>query len=395
VPRPPTAEETAADWLRDGHRFVVATLVERFGSAPLDPGAQMLVDECGRIEGSVTGGCVEAALVREAQTVLAGGPPRLLTYGVSDEQAAGVGLMCGGTVRVFVHEPRPEARQALEEAAVAIGEGVPVAVATLLDGEAAGSKLVVFTDRVAGGLGTGERLDRAVTREARGFLDDGVSTVRRYGSGGEVMGAELSVYIQAFSSRPEMVIFGAIDFAAEVAKIAGELGYLVTICDARAPFLASPRFAAAAEVVVEWPDDFLAGHPPGPRDAVLIFTHDPKFDEPALAGALAGEAGYIGALGSRRTHEKRLARLRERGVAEADLARIHSPCGLDIGARTPAEMAISILAEMVAFRSGRSGASLQSTTGPIHAEPGNRTVAGSNDGMNTVRWTERRAPLPG
>jgi xanthine dehydrogenase accessory factor len=369
VPRPPTAEETAADWLRDGHRIVVATLVERFGSAPLDPGAQMLVDDSGRIEGSVTGGCVEAALVHEAQTVLAGGPPRLLTYGVSDEQAAGVGLMCGGTVRVFVHEARPDARRSLEEAAVAIGEGIPVAVATLLDGEAAGSKLVVFADRVAGGLGTGERLDRAVTREARGFLDDGVSTVRRYGSGGEVMGSELSVYIQAFSSRPEMVIFGAIDFAAEVAKIAAELGYLVTICDARAPFLASPRFAAAAEVAVEWPDDFLAGHPPGPRDAVLIFTHDPKFDEPALAGALAGEAGYIGALGSRRTHEKRLARLRERGVAEADLARIHAPCGLDIGARTPAETAISILAEMVAFRSGRSGASLRSTTSAIHAEP--------------------------
>lgn len=169
VPRPPTAEETAADWLRDGHRIVVATLVERFGSAPLDPGAQMLVDDRGRIEGSVTGGCVEAALVREAQTVLAGGPPRMLTYGVSDEQAAGVGLMCGGTVRVFVHEARPDARRSLEEAAVAIGEGIPVAVATLLDGEAAGSKLVVFADRVAGGLGTGERLDRAVTREAEGF----------------------------------------------------------------------------------------------------------------------------------------------------------------------------------------------------------------------------------
>jgi xanthine dehydrogenase accessory factor len=369
VPPPPTAEKTAADWLRGGHRVVVATLVERFGSAPLEPGAQMLVDDRGRIEGSVTGGCVEAALVREAQTVLAGGPPRLLTYGVSDERAAGVGLMCGGTVRVFVHEPRPEAQPGLEQAAAAIAEGVPVAVATLLDGEAAGAKLVVFADRVVGGLETGERLDRAVAREARGFLDDGLSTVRRYGSDGEVMGSQLSVYIQAFSTRPEMVIFGAIDFAAEVAKIAGELGYLVTICDARAPFLAGPRFAAAAEVVVEWPDDFLAGHPPGPRDAVLVFTHDPKFDEPALVGALAGEAGYIGALGSRRTHEKRLARLRDRGVAEADLARIHSPCGLDIGARTPAETAISILGEMVAFRSRRNGASLRSTTGAIHADP--------------------------
>jgi xanthine dehydrogenase accessory factor len=353
--------------MRDGHRVVVATLVERFGSAPLDPGAQMLIDDSGRIEGSVTGGCVEAALVREAQAVLAGGPPRLLTFGVSEEEAAGVGLMCGGTVRVFVHEPGPDARRALEEAAAAIGEGLPVAVATLLDGERAGAKMVVFDDRVVGGLGVGERLDRAVAREARGFLDDGTSAVRRFGSGGEVMGSELAVYVQAFSTRPEMVIFGAIDFAAETAKIAAELGYLVTICDARPPFLASPRFAAAAEVVVQWPDELLAARPLGPRDAVLVFTHDPKFDEPALVAALGGEAGYIGALGSRHTHEKRLARLRARGVAEADLARIHSPCGLDIGARTPTETAISILAELVAHRSGRSGASLRSTTGPIHA----------------------------
>lgn len=365
----PTAEKTAADWRRDGHRVVVATLVERFGSAPLDPGAQMLIDDSGRIEGSVTGGCVEAALVGEAQTVLAGGPPRLITYGISDEEAVGVGLMCGGTVRVFVHEPRPEARRPLEEAAAAIGEGIPVALTTLLDGEAAGSKMVVFADRVAGGLGAGERLDRSVTAEARGFLDEGVSTVRHYGSGGEVMGSGLSVYIQAFSTRPEMVIFGAIDFSAAMAKIAAELGYQVTICDARAPFLASPRFSEAADVAVEWPDDFLAGHPLGPRDSVLIFTHDPKFDEPALVSALDGEAGYIGALGSRNTHEKRLARLRAGGVSEADLARIHSPCGLDIGARTPTETAISILAEMIAFRSGRSGISLQTTTGPIHAEP--------------------------
>jgi xanthine dehydrogenase accessory factor len=364
-----TAEKTAADWLRDGHRVVVATLVERLGSAPLDPGAQMLIDDSGRIEGSVTGGCIEAALIEEAHALLAGGSPRVITYGISDDVAAGVGLMCGGTVRVFVHEPRPEARRPLEEAAAAIGEGLPVAVATLLDGEAAGSKLVVFADRVAGGLGAGELLDHAVTNEARGFLEEGISRIRRYGKGGETMGAELSVYIQAFSTRPEMIIFGAIDFSAAMAKIAAELGYLVTIVDARAPFLASPRFSEAAEVVVEWPDDFLAGHPLGPRDSVLVFTHDPKFDEPALIAALAGKAGYIGALGSRRTHDKRLVRLREAGVSEDELARIHSPVGLDIGARTPAETAISILGEMIAFRNGRRGTFLAETSGAIHDEP--------------------------
>lgn len=367
-----TAEKTAADWLGDGHRVVVATLVERLGSAPLDPGAQMLIDDSGRIEGSVTGGCIEAALVEEAQTILGGGPARLITYGISDEVAAGVGLMCGGTVSVFIHEPRPEARRPLEEAAAAIGEGLPVAVATLLDGDAAGSKMVVFADRVAGGLGAGELLDHAVANDARGFLEEGISTIRRYGKGGETMGAEISVYIQAFSTRPEMIIFGAIDFSAAMAKIAAELGFIVTIVDARAPFLASPRFSESAEVVVEWPDEFLANHPLGPRDAVLVFTHDPKFDEPALVAALAGKAGYVGALGSRRTHEKRLARLREGGVPEADLARIHSPVGLDLGARTPAETAISILGEMIAFRSGRSGTSLAATSGAIHDDPGER-----------------------
>lgn len=365
----PTAERTAADWLREGHRVVIATLVERIGSAPLDPGAQMLIDESGRIEGSVTGGCVEAALVEEAKKVFAGGPPQLLDYGISDEEAAGVGLMCGGAVRVFVHAPDADSLEQLERAAEAIAAGGPVAVATLLDGEAAGAKMTVLPEETIGSLKTGELLDHSVSREARGFLDEGVSTVRHYGGGGEVMGSELSVYIQAFSTPPEMVLFGAIDFSAELARIAARLGYRVTICDARAPFLASPRFSEAAEVAVEWPDEFLANHPLGPRDAVLVFTHDPKFDEPALVAALAGGAGYVGALGSRRTHRRRLARLRERGLAESDLARIHAPCGLDIGARTPAETAISILAEIVSARSGRAGTSLSETDGPIHDEP--------------------------
>ncbi len=365
----PTAERTAAAWLREGHRVVIATLVERIGSAPLDPGAQMLIDESGRIEGSVTGGCIEAALVEEARKILAGGPPRLLGYGISDEEAVGVGLMCGGAVRVFAHAPSAASLEPLERAAEAIAASAPVAVATLLDGDAAGAKMAILPDETVGSLETGELLDRSVSREARGFLDEGVSTVRHYGGGGEVMGSELSVYIQAFSMAPEMVIFGAIDFSAELAAIAARLGYRVTICDAREPFLASPRFSESAEVAVEWPDEFLADHPLGRRDAVLVFTHDPKFDEPALVSALASGAGYVGALGSRRTHERRLARLRERGLADSDLARIHSPCGLDVGARTPAETAISILAEVISARSGRAGASLGETEGPIHDEP--------------------------
>ena len=188
-----TSERIAADWLHEGRRLVAATLVDRIGSAPLDPGAQMLVDDQGRIEGSVTGGCVEGALVGEAERILAGGEARIVTYGVSDEEALGVGLMCGGTVRVFVHELREDALAPLDAIAGARAAGEPVALATLLDGgrrrsDAGGHS----TDRVIGTLGVAELLDRSVARDARGQLDEGVSRIRRYGAGGEVMGSDLA-----------------------------------------------------------------------------------------------------------------------------------------------------------------------------------------------------------
>ncbi len=365
----PNSEEIALGWLREGRRVVAATLVERIGSAPLDPGARMLVDERGNIEGSVTGGCVEAALVEEAQAVLAGGDPRIATYGVSDEEAVGVGLMCGGTVHVFVQELGRDHIDALAAVATARATGAPVAMATLLEGERAGAALVVGAEGVVGGLGVSELLDRSLERDARGQLDEGVSRIRRYGAGGEVMGADLAVYIQAFSSAPQMVIFGAIDFSAEMAKVAAGAGYAVTICDAREPFIRSPRFSQVSEAVVDWPDRHLRGRELGPRDVVLVFTHDPKFDEPALTSALETDAGYIGALGSRRTQERRIERLREAGLDEERIARIHAPCGLDIGARTPSETAVSVLAEIVAVRAGRSGKPLRETGGPIHPTP--------------------------
>ena len=363
------SERIAVDWLREGRRVVSAALVERIGSAPLDPGAQMLIDDGGNIEGSVTGGCVEGALVEEAGRILDGGEATLLTYGVSDEEALGVGLMCGGTVRVFVHEYGEDAVPALEAAALARAAERPVARATLLDGDRAGATISILDDRVVGGLGVTELLDRSVERDARGQLDEGVSRIRRYGVGGEVMGSELAVYIQAFATPPRMVIFGAIDFSAETASVAGDIGYKVTICDAREPFVRSPRFSRNAEVVVDWPDRYLEGQELGARDVVLVFTHDPKFDEPALTSALASGAGYVGALGSRRTHERRVERLREAGLDERSIARIHAPCGLDVGARTPSETAISILAEVIAVRTGRTGESLRETSGPIHPEP--------------------------
>jgi xanthine dehydrogenase accessory factor len=363
---PPTMD-VARRWLDEGRRVVAATLVETVGSAPLDPGAQMLVDDSGRTEGSVTGGCVEAALVEEAQGILAGAPPRVATYGITDSQAADVGLMCGGTVRVFVHELT--AGEALDAAREAIVEGLPLALATLLDGSAAGGQMAVLEDAVVGGLGHTDLLDTSVARDARGYLDEGRSAVRSYSALGETMGADLRVAIHAFASPPRMVVFGAIDFSAALARIAREIGYRVTIVDARPAFLQSPRFSEHAEVAVSWPAAYLDGQELGQRDAVLVFTHDPKFDEPALIAALASGAGYIGALGSRRTHADRSERLRAAGVADDELARINAPCGLDVGARTPAETAVAVLGEILALRAGRSGGRLAAARGPIHSRP--------------------------
>jgi xanthine dehydrogenase accessory factor len=356
---------TALEWLEQGHRVVVASLIETLGSAPLDPGAEMLVDDSGRIEGSVTGGCVEGALVEVAQEILAGEPPRVVQYGISDAMAADVGLMCGGTVRLFVAELTEQVLEPLRTVVAALEGHAPVALATVLDGEFSGRKIAVEADRAVGQLGI-ERLDQAVRRDALGCLDQGLSAIRSYSASGEVMGSDIRVYIQGFASPPQMVIFGAIDFSVAVATLAREVGYRVTICDARKPFVSSSRFSRVAEVVVDWPDRHLATRELGERDVVLVFTHDSKFDEPALIAGLESGAGYIGALGSRLTHEERLERLRERGVSEEALARISAPCGLDIGARTPAETAISVLAEILALRAHRTGERLAETSGPIH-----------------------------
>lgn len=346
--------------------MAVATLVETMGSAPLEPGAMMLVDADAAVEGSVTGGCVEGALVEEAMQVLGGAPPRTRTYGISDDDAAGVGLMCGGTVRVFVERLAPEAVEPLDQVFAAALEGTPAAVATLLDGEAAGRRMTLVGDRLRGELGVTDLLDRTVAREMRGMLEQGVTALRRYGSDGAAMGSELCVHIQSFAEPPQMVIFGAIDFSVAVAKLAGELGYRVTVVDARSAFVDAPRFKSVAEVVVDWPDRHLGSRRLGPRDVVLVFTHDPKFDEPALIAGLASGAGYVGALGSRRTHAQRSERLREAGLPDEEIERIAAPCGLDIGARTPAETAVSVLAEVIALQNARSAERLAGAEGPIH-----------------------------
>jgi xanthine dehydrogenase accessory factor len=360
----------AGEWLRGGRRVVAALLVGIDGSAPLEAGSMMLVADDGAIEGSITGGCVEAALVGEAHAILAGGPPRTVTYGISDELAGSVGLTCGGTVHVFVHElsgPEAEVEASARDAAAA---GRPVAIATLLDGDRAGRKLAVVEDEVAGGFGGPELLDHSVARDAAGMLAQGRSGIRHYGGDGATLGAALAVHIHVYAPPPKMLIFGAIDFSAALAEIASQVGYEVTIADPRAPFLDSPRFAHVARTLPAWPDEVFDHVGLGPGDAVLVFTHDPKFDEPALIEALRAEVGYVGALGSRKTTADRVRRLREAGLTETQLARLHAPCGLDIGAATPEEVAISVLAEVIAERSGRAAAPLRDGTAAIHPRQG-------------------------
>ncbi len=258
--------------------------------------------------------------------------------------------------------------------AAALRAEQPVALVTVIDGPHVGGKLLVETDAATGTLGDPE-LDRVAARDARAELEAGRSGVRHYGPAGETTPEDLldtpvvRVFVETWARPPQMWIFGAVDFTAALARVAKILGYRVTVCDAREIFATRRRFPMADEVRVTWPGPMFTerGDTLGPRDAVCILTHDPKFDVPAVQGALATRVGYIGVMGSRKTHAHRLARLAEAGVSEAaDLARLMSPIGLDLGARTPEETAISICAEIIARRTGRAAPSLRDTDGPIH-----------------------------
>lgn len=361
-------QDVLINWLKDGRRFVQALLVAVEGSAPLPVGAMLVVDEHGAIEGSITGGCVESSVVQEAEAILAGQRgPGMLTYGISDELAGTVGLMCGGTVHIFVGELNAEAGRVEGPALRAHAQGRPVAIATALDGDGAGARLAIIDDQVLGSLQGPALLDRNAAREARGLLEEGKTTVRHFGADGATLGDERPVHIRAYAPPPKMMIVGAIDFSAAIAPFASQIGFDVTICDARDRFARSSRFSSVAKVRVGWPQEVIGEVPLGPRDVVLIFTHDPKFDEPALLAALETDAGYIGALGSRKTTADRERRLRLAGASDDDLSRIHAPCGLDIGSRTAEETAISVLAEIISMRARRAAAPLRETRGPIHA----------------------------
>ncbi len=325
---------TLERWVADGLRAATATVVATERSAPRQPGAVLAVSERGEMAGSVTGGCVEPAVYEEAQEVLAGGAPRLRTYGIADEEAFEVGLPCGGTVHVFVDALAPELVAPLAEA---VQEERPAALVVDVAGEAAGRKRLVLAD--ADGEGD-------VERAARELLARGESALVR------AEGRE--VFVSAFPPRPRMYVFGAVDHAAAVATVGRFLGYRVTVCDARAKFATRERFPDVDELVVEWPDRFLAHAPVDERTAICVLTHDHKFDVPALQVALRTPARYIGAMGARRTNAARAERLRAEGVSEQELERIHAPIGLDIGSRTPEEVAVAIAAEIVAVARGKA-----------------------------------------
>jgi xanthine dehydrogenase accessory factor len=354
-------------WRAGGRRVALARVVALEGSGPRDPGAAMVVNDEGEVAGSVSGGCVEGAVVAEALDVLATRRPRLVSFGYSDDEAFAVGLTCGGTITLFV-EPL-DVHEALRDA---LRAEEPVALVTEVDGPDVGATLLVRPGHDSiGSLGDPD-LDRVVARDALGELASGLTVTRHYGPHGEARQSEVTVFVESFGPPPRMVIFGAVDFTAALAGLGKLLGYRVTVCDARPVFATAARFPMADEVVVDWPDRYLAevGAGLGPRDAVCVLTHDPKFDVPAIVAALATDVGYLGAMGSRRTHATRVDRLREAGLDEAGLVRVMAPIGLDIGARTPEETAVSICAEIIALRTGRAAPSLRDHAGPIH--PGGR-----------------------
>ncbi len=358
-------DELIAARNRDG-QVAMATVVRTWKSAPRPAGASMLVTGTGEAVGSVSGGCVEGALYELGQEVLADGQARFETYGVSDDDAFAVGLTCGGILEVFVERVDNTTWPELDGIQASIEAGEPVAVATIVRGpHFVGRHLVVRHDRTEGSLGT-DRLDDTIREDTIGMLASGTTGFLRYGPEGERLGEGLDVFVASYAPPAQMFVFGAIDFSAALVRVGKVLGYRVTVVDARPVFATRKRFPDADEVVVDWPHRWLESQQVDQRTVIAVLTHDPKFDVPALQVALRTDAGYIGAMGSRRTHEDRLARLKEAGVTDDEIARLHSPIGLDLGARTPEETAISIAAEIVQARWGGSGKHLAATEGPIH-----------------------------
>ncbi|WP_406277811.1 XdhC family protein [Embleya sp. NBC_00896] len=358
-------------WYLDGRTFALATVVSTLRSAPRDAGAVMAVSADGVALGSVSGGCVEGAVYELANEVIDTGLPRTAAYGISDDDALMVGLTCGGTLEVYVEPVDPARYPEFPELIAALREGRPVAVATVVatgDPTRLGARTLVGPD----GEAAGDDECGPFVGGLRDLLEADRTTLVRPDGDDLVPVGELGVwpgeiiFVRSYVPRPRLLVFGSNDYAVAVARAGAFAGYRVTVCDARPVFATADRFPDVDELVVDWPDRYLASTRVDARTAVCVLTHDPKFDVPVLVRALRLPVAYVGAMGSRRAHEDRVLRLREAGLAEAELALLHSPIGLDLGARTPQETAIAVLAEIIRGRHGGSARPLSHTSGRIH-----------------------------
>ncbi|MET9364874.1 XdhC/CoxI family protein [Streptomyces sp. NPDC006632] len=369
-------------WVEQGREFAVATVVAVGGSAPRQPGAALAVDSEGTAIGSVSGGCVEGAVYELCRQALEDGQTVLEGFGYSDEDAFAVGLTCGGVIDILITPvlAGSPARPVFAAALAASASGEAAALARITDGpaELVGRALLVHPGGgYEGVLGGHPELDRTVADEAVALLDAGRTTTLSLGADGRLCGQPLTVLVESSVPAPRMIVFGAIDFAAALVRVGKFLNYHVTVCDARPVFATRTRFPDADEIAVEWPHKYLARTTVDARTVLCVLTHDAKFDIPLLESALRMPLAYVGAMGSRRTHLDRNRRLREAGVTELELNRLRSPIGLDLGARTPEETALSIAAEIVANRRGGSGVSLTGAHTPIHhdgTEPTGRRI---------------------
>jgi xanthine dehydrogenase accessory factor len=354
------------DALAQGHRVAVATVTRVLGSAPRTLGTSMAVTDTGAVIGSISGGCVEGDLYEAATEVLVDGRGRINEYGVSDDDAFAAGLSCGGTIEVFLTELAPAGQRNAVSAAVltqlsAAHAGRAAGLAVIVAGPGTGLVLAPTDDNEPDAGLDGDSL-RRIRAELRARLAGGQTALGTV----DCAGREARVLFLVAAPPPRFLIFGAVDFAAALSAAASLLGYRVTVCDARSVFATPERFPTADEVVVAWPSDYLTGTGTDARTVICVLTHDEKFDIPLLQAALRLDVAYVGAMGSRRTHDRRMHRLRGAGLTEDELDRLHSPIGLDLGASTPEETAVSILAEVLASRTGTSGTPLRGRSGPIH-----------------------------
>lgn len=356
----------AVTWRR-AQAVALATVVSTTGSAPRPVGTMMAVAADGRVAGSLSGGCVEGAVHAIALEVIESGIAELHSFGYADADAFATGLTCGGRIEVFI-EPVSDSLSGL---VAALEASEPVASAVVIDHPDSALRGTRWTiPRSEGTPSTA--LECAIDADARALIEAGATSELTYGVNGERVGDEVRVLIASWAKPPRLIVFGAVDFAAALAQMAPLMGYVVTVCDARPAFATAARFPHT-EVVVAWPHRYLAEEAAAGRldrrTAVCVLTHDPKFDAPALQTALTLDLAYVGAMGSRRAHDERTARLLDAGVAPAALERLHSPIGLDLGAATPEETAVAILSEILLTRNSTSGQPLSITSGHIHPSP--------------------------